>query len=91
MAMSKEEAKAYLHGIFEAHKRTSGYKDSAMMEIVCRRKEFEQRLDDMWRVYTSGNLQQVVAYKQQVKMIKDAGLIVQRSKSTGKHRIIFPE
>lgn len=89
--MENEKFRAFMQGFQEAYKRTSDYKDSAMMEIVCRRQEFEQRLDDMWRIYTSGNMQQVFAYKQQVKMIKDAGLIVQRSKSTGKHRIIFPE
>lgn len=89
--MANFDKDAFLNGFHEAYKRTSKYKDDSMMEIVIRRKEFEQRLDDMWRIYTSGNLQQVVAYKQQVKMIKDAGLIVQRSKSTGKHRIIFPK
>lgn len=75
----------------DAYKRTSDYKDSAMMEVWIRRKEFEQTLDEMWRIYGTGNLQQVVAYKEQVKVIKDAGLIVQRSKSTGKHRIVFPK
>jgi hypothetical protein len=42
----------------------------------------------MWQTYTSGNLRQVVEYKKQVQIIKDAGLVVQRSKSTGKHRIV---
>ena len=83
-------AQRKLHDIFETYKHSSSYKDSAMMEIMCRRQEFEQRLDDMWKIYLGGNLNQVVAYKQQIKDIKAAGLIVQRSKSTGKHRIVFP-
>ena len=91
MAMNGEQVKAFLDGFREAYKHTSDYKDSAMMEIMMRRQEFEQRLDDMWRIYRSGNLQQVVEYKKQVQTIKDAGLIVQRSKSTGKHRIVFPK
>lgn len=84
------EAQRKLHDIFETFKHSSSYKDSARMEIMSRRQEFEQRLDDMWKIYLRGNLNQVVAYKQQIKDIKDAGLIVQRSKSTGKHRIVFP-
>ena len=89
--MDKTEAQRMLHDMFEAHKHTSRYKDGALMEIWIRRKEFEQRLDDMWRIYTMGNMKQVFEYKQQVKDIKDAGLIVQRSKSTGKHRIVMPK
>lgn len=80
-----------LHDMFEAYKHSSDYKDSAMREIMVRRPEFEKRLDDMWKIYCSGNLKQVVAYKQQIADIKAAGLIVQRSKSTGKHRIVFPK
>ena len=91
MATNEEQFKDFFSGYTEAFKHTSRYKDGALMEIWIRRKEFEQRLDDMWRIYTMGNLKQVVAYKQQVKDIKDAGLIVQRSKSTGKHRIVMPK
>lgn len=84
------DAQRKLHDIFETYKHSSGYKDSARMEIMCRREEFEKRLDDMWKIYCSGNMKQVFAYKQQIADIKAAGLIVQRSKSTGKHRIVFP-
>lgn len=85
------DPKRMLHDMFEAYKHSSHYKDSARMEIMCRRPEFEKRLDDMWRIYKNGNMQQVFAYKQQIADIKAAGLIVQRSKTTGKHRIVFPE
>lgn len=81
----------FLKGFEEAYKHTSKYKDSVMMEIVLRRKEFEQRLDDMWRIYKSGNMKQVFAYQEQVRDIKQAGLVVLRSKSTGKHKIVFPD
>lgn len=85
------DAQKKLHDMFEAYKHSSSYKDSARMEIMCRRQEFEQRLDDMWRIYKSGNMQQVFAYKQQIADIKAAGLEVLRSKSTGKHRIVYPK
>lgn len=85
------EAQKKLHDIFDAYKHTADYKSSAMLEIMCRREEFEQHLDKMWQTYTSGNLQQVVEYKKQVRSIKDAGLEVLRSKSTGKHKIVYKD
>lgn len=85
------DAQRILHDMFETYKHSSNYKDSAKMEIMCRRTEYEKLLDDMWRIYTSENMKQVVAYKQQIADIKAAGLVVQRSKTTGKHRIIFSE
>lgn len=43
----------------------------------------------MWRIYLRGNMKQLFIYKDQIKYIKDAGLVVLRSKSTGKHRIVY--
>ena len=82
------DAKQKLDDMFNAYRNTSRFKDSEMMEIMLRRQEFEQVLDKMWQNYTSGNLGQVVEYKKQVQAIKNAGLVVQRSKTTGKHRIV---
>lgn len=87
--MNKEEAMNWLHDMMEAHKHTSGYKDAAMTEIYLRRREFEQRLDEMWAIYLKGNMKQLFTYKEQVKIIKAAGLEVLRSKSTGKHKIVL--
>ena len=83
------DAKSYLNDLFEAQKNTSGYRDRVMMEIYLRRWEYEQRLDDMWAIYLKGNMKQLFIYKDQVKYIKDAGLEVLRSKSTGKHKIVL--
>ena len=85
------EAQRILNDMFNSYKQTSSFKDGAMMEIMLRRQEFEQHLDKMWQTYISGNLRQVVEYKKQIQSIKDSGLIVQRSKSTGKHRIVTPK
>lgn len=85
-----EKLDAFMKGFMDAYKHTSDYKDSSMMEIMLRRPEFEKRLDDMWRIYKSGNMQQVFEYRKQVQTIKDAGLVVMRSKSAGKHKIVLP-
>jgi hypothetical protein len=79
-----------IHDLFDSFKHTAEYKDSVMMEIMGRRQEFEEHLDKMWQTYTRGNMQQVVEYKKQVQYIKGAGLIVLRSKTTGKHKITYP-
>lgn len=86
-----DNVNAFFDRFEEAYKHTSGYKDSARMEIMIRCPEFEKRLDDMWRIFKSGNMQQVFAYREQVQSIKDAGLVVMRSKSTGKHKIVLPK
>ncbi len=82
------DPKKKLEDMFNAYMGTASFKDNAMLEIMIRRQEFEEHLDRMWKTYTSGNLRQVAEYKKQVQIIKDAGLVVQRSKSTGKHRIV---
>lgn len=84
-------AQDYLKGIFEAYKHTAEHRDRSMVEIMANRQKFEQNLDEMWRIYKSGNMQQVVEYKKQIQTIKDAGLVVLRSKSTGKHKIVFQD
>lgn len=60
-----------------------------MMEIMSQREKYEQLLDDMWRVCCRGP-SEFGAYKQQVQTIKSAGLVVKRSKTTGKHKIVYP-
>ena len=80
----------YLKDYFRAYQNTSEYKDSAMMEIMLRRKELENTLDEMWRIYKNGNMNQVFEYRKQVETIKKARLIVKRHKETGKHKIVCP-
>ena len=55
---------------------------------MSRKGEYEKRLDDMWRIYLSGNMRQLFPYKDQIKYIKEANLQVLRSKTTGKHKIV---
>lgn len=82
------QAQQMLHDMFEAYKNTSEYKDRSMMEIMMRKNEFEENLNQMWDIYRRGYLQQVVEYKKAIREIKDAGLTVLRNKA-GQHKIVF--
>lgn len=82
------DAKKVLEDMMDTYKRTSSHRDDIIRDIGLNRSKYEQALDEMWSIYSKGCLQQVVEYKKQVQYIKDAGFTVQRSKSTGKHRIV---
>lgn len=83
------QAQKKLHDMFEAYKHTGEFKDRSMVEIIAQREKYEQLLDDMWRVCCRG-LSEAMAYKQKIDYIKSAGLVVMRSKTTGKHKIVYP-
>lgn len=82
--MNGQDLKNILMGMFE---NTPEHKNAAMVDIMLHRKDYEQNLDNMWRVYTSGNMRQVFEYRKQVETIKAAGLVVMRNK-VGKHKIV---
>lgn len=85
------DAQKKLHDLFEPYFHSSQFRDDAMRGIWYERQKYEEHLDKMWRNCIPGNMEQIAAYKRQVKYIKGAGLVVKRSKSTGKHKIVFPE
>lgn len=78
----------YFNNYMDAYKHSSEYKDRSMIEIMSRRREFEEHLDEMWRIYRSGLPRQIVEYNKQVNGIKEAGLKVLRN-SAGKHKIAY--
>lgn len=82
------QAEDILNDLFSAYKNTSGYKDSVMMEIFSQREKFEERLDEMWRIYSTGNTRQIVEYQKQIDDVKSCGLKVLRN-SAGKHKIVM--
>ena len=78
----------YFTNYMNAYKHSSEYKDRGMIEIMTKRKEFEEHLDEMWSIYSKGNVRQVVEYNKQVNSIKEVGLKVLRN-SAGKHKIVY--
>lgn len=85
--MNKTEAGKMLNDMFNAYRYSSDYKDRSMMEIMCKRAEFEKNLDNMWAIYSKGNIAQIVEYNKAVQDIKEAGLFVLRN-SAGIHKIV---
>lgn len=85
--MTKTEAGKMLNDMFDAYRHSSDYKDRSMMEIMSNRAEFENNLDNMWAIYSKGNIAQIVEYNKAVQNIKDAGLFVLRN-SAGIHKIV---
>lgn len=75
---------------FNAYKQTGRYRDDGMLEVALRKKEFEEHLDKMWRIYSSGNASQIVEYNKQVEQIKQCGYKVMRN-STGNHKLVLVE
>lgn len=78
----------FLNDFFNACKETSEFNDAGKLEIAARKKEFEENLDEMWRIYRRGLVSQIVEYNKQVSQIKKYGYKVLRN-STGIHKIIL--
>ena len=57
-------------------------------ELVVRRTEFENHLNEMWAIYINGNPAQIVEYNKQVESIKRSGGKVLRN-SAGIHKIVI--
>lgn len=85
--MEMNDAQKMLHDMFEAYKHTSEFKDSSMMEVMVRKREFEENLDEMW-ANSVWNMQQLAIYKKEVKHLKSLGITTMRN-SAGKHKLVF--
>ena len=75
-------------GAFDAYKQTGQYRDQGMMDIALRRKEYEKHLNEMWRIYSTGNVKQIVEYNKQVEEIKSYGYKVMRN-DAGIHKLVL--
>lgn len=62
-------------------------KDDQRMDIACCKKEYENTLNKMWAIYMKGNSKQIIAYQEQVDIIKRCGCKVYRN-SNGLHKIV---
>ena len=73
---------------FDAYKQTGKYRDDGILEIALRKKEFEDNLNEMWRIYSTGSVSQIVEYNKQVEYIKQCGYKVMRN-SAGNHKLVL--
>lgn len=78
----------FINDFFSAYKETSEFNDAGKLEIAARKKEFEETLDEMWRIYRRGWISQIVEYNKQVSEIKKYGYKVLRN-SVGVHKIVL--
>lgn len=74
--------------IFKASQNSYKARDNAKMDIAINKSKYEETLDEMWRLYHSGTIQQVVEYQKQIDSIKNSGCRVLRN-SNGKHKIVI--
>ncbi len=77
----------FLNDLLRAASSSHREEDNQKLEIVCRKKEYEETLDKMWRNYMI-NPQQIIEYKKQVEAIKYCGCMVLRN-SSGQHKIVI--
>lgn len=78
----------FLNDFFNAYKETSEFNDAGKLDIAVHKKELEETLDEMWRIYRRGLVSQIIEYNNQVFQIKKYGYKVLRN-STGIHKIIL--
>ena len=82
--------KDFINEWFNAYQHTSGYRDDNMLNIAMRKEEFEDQLNEMWHIYSTGQVRQIIEYNKQVSEIKRYGYKVMRN-SEGKHKIVLGE
>lgn len=85
--MANKNPSDMLNNMFNAYKSSYQFKDTQKMEVAARKTEFEEHLDEMWRIYHK-NPAQIVEYNKQVNSIKESGCKVLRN-SKGKHKIVI--
>lgn len=74
--------------LFKASQNSYKAKDDQRMDIAIQKSKYEENLDEMWRIYNSGTVQQIVEYQKQIDSIKNSGCRVLRN-SDGKHKIVI--
>lgn len=85
--MSNNKVRDILDQYFQAYQHSAQYKDQSRMEIALKKSEFEEHLDEMWRIYVR-NPRQIVEYNKQLDVIKSTVCRVFRNKQ-GKHKIVI--
>lgn len=75
----------FFDDLLNAARSSYSAKDDQKIYIALRKGEYEETLDEMWKIYMV-NPAQIIEYKKQVDMIKECGCKVLRN-SKGKHKI----
>lgn len=77
----------FLNDLFKVAGSSYRAKDDQKFDIACKKGEYEENLDEMWRIYMV-NPRQIVEYNKQLATIKECGCKVMRN-SFGKHKIVI--
>lgn len=85
--MNKNEIPDFLNDLFSASNSSYRAKDDRKFGIASQKKAYEERLDEMWKIYMV-NPQQIIEYNKQLTYIKECGCSVLRN-GDGKHKITF--
>ncbi len=85
---NKQDVQDMINDMFNAYKNSYKAKDDGRIEIACKKKEFEDTLNKMWKIYINGNINQLSHYQKQLNEIKNCGCKVMRN-SKGEHKIII--
>lgn len=77
----------FINDLLKASMTTYKAKDEQKLDIACRKKIYEETLDEMWKIYMV-NPRQIIEYNAQIADIKGCGCKVYRN-SNGKHKIVI--
>ena len=72
----------------DTYQQTGRCRDDRMLNIALHKKELEDCLNEMWHIYSTGNVKQIVEYNKQIDQIKNSGYSVMRN-SAGNHRVVL--
>lgn len=75
-----------INDLLSAVSSSYGAKDEQKLEIACRKRVYEETLDEMWNIYMV-NPRQIIEYNKQLAVIKECGCKVLRN-NIGKHKIV---
>lgn len=76
-----------LNDLLNAASSSYRAKDDQKLDIACRKRVYEESLDEMWSNYMV-NPSQIIEYNKQLAVIKGCGCKVLRNK-VGKHKIVI--
>ena len=80
----------FFEDLLNIYQNSNDWKNQSRLDIALRKREFEETLNKMWKIYSQGNVQQIVAYNKQIAEIKRYGYKVMRN-GAGNHKLVLVE